>query len=98
MKAALLTATLIALTQTAHAELATGEIFTHTFPNAYLCEIDGIPRAAQAAVDAAVKEAQKICADAEILGARILSVEPMFCKTWNSGFQAKAEVEFSCPQ
>jgi hypothetical protein len=78
------------------AETVIGEAHTNALLDMQKCDIRKIPDAARAAVNAAINEANKTCINPEILEARVLSVEPTECRTWNAGFQAKAEVKFRC--
>lgn len=80
----------------ANADYIIGESYTSAMGDGRGCDIAQIPTAAQTAVDAAITKANKVCENPSILEARILSVDPVACRSWTGGFHAKAAVEFSC--
>jgi hypothetical protein len=82
----------------ANAETVIAEEFTDALLDYRKCDIKKIPQVARAAVDAALKKANEVCLNPEILSARILSIEPQSCHGWTPGFNAKAELEFRCSQ
>jgi hypothetical protein len=64
--------------------------------NGLRCDIEKLGPAAKDAIDAALKAATRTCANPIVLSARILSIEPTACRTWNAGFRSVAEIEFDC--
>lgn len=60
------------------------------------CNISLIPEASGAALETALKEVYRACPNPKVLVARVLSVEPRGCGTWDAGFEATAEIEFNC--
>ncbi len=97
MRSAIVTLALLAAAAPfAHGEKVVAKDFVYALSRFQKCDHKVIPKAAQAAVDAAIAQAMNSCATPEILSVRILSIEPVACRTWTAQYQATAELEFNC--
>lgn len=77
-------------------EVVRGSGFAYGFYDGSTCSPRAIPEAAKLAVDVTIELAKADCLNPEIQLIRILSIEPVACRSWTAGYRAQAEVQYRC--